>query len=203
MQNESIYSLPKLDYGFSELEPHISSAQLQFHYEKHHNAYVTATNSLSESLQKSRKENTVLDMKGLLKSLSFNLSGHILHSLFWKNMSPVNKGGGGEPEKEIAEAINNEFGSFERFKAEFKDTALSVEGSGWAALVYCPFSKKLLLVQIEKHNVNLLPESRILLILDVFEHAYYIDYKNERTKFTDSFFNIINWNEVNRRYTES
>jgi len=191
------YVLPELPYGYKDLAPYISEEQLTLHHQKHHAAYVKNTNEIVEKLEKARKEGTESDMKSALKSLSFNMGGHILHSLFWTNMTPK---GNGAPKGKLAEAIKNDFGSFEQFKKEFTQTAASVEGSGWAALVYDAQSKNLLLMQLEKHNVNVYPEARILLVLDVWEHAYYLDYKNARAKFIDAFWNIVDWDEVSKRF---
>jgi Fe-Mn family superoxide dismutase len=196
------YTLPKLGYELKALAPHISEAQLTLHYQKHHQAYVTGANALFEKLDKARKEGTDLDMKATLKELSFHVGGHRLHTIFWENLAPAGKGGGGEPKGALAKAITADFGSFARFKKEFTATATSVEGSGWAALTFSRTTNRLLLTQIEKHNVNVMPGSPILLVLDVWEHAYYLDYKNDRAKFVEAFWNIVNWDAVNRRYEE-
>lgn len=169
------------------------------HHQKHHQGYVNGTNAILERIEKSRKQGSSLDMKAILKELSFNIGGHVLHSLFWENMAPVEKGGGGEPKDVLANIIKLEFGSTKRFKQEFSQAASTVEGSGWGALAYCQQTKRLLVMQIEKHNVNLYPGFKILLVLDVWEHAYYLDYQNERSKFIDAFWNIINWGEVDKR----
>jgi len=185
--------LPKLSYDLSELGSFLSEEQLTIHYQKHHQAYVNGANAIMEKLNKARQESSQLDMKSELKSLSFNLSGHILHSLFWENLAPTNKGGGDEPTGKIKKMIDEDFGSYERFKGEFTQTAMSVEGSGWAALATDSETGRLTLMQVEKHNVNLIPNTRILLVCDVFEHAYYIDYKNDRAKYIDAYFSLINW----------
>jgi Fe-Mn family superoxide dismutase len=168
------------------------------HHDKHHQAYVNGANAIFDKLDKARKENVELDIKAILKELSFNVGGHMLHSLFWSNLAPAGKGG--SLTGFLAEAINREFGSFERFKNEFTKAAVSVEGSGWAALVLDEQTQRLLIMQIEKHNVNVYPTLEILMVLDLWEHAYYLDYKNERAKFVEAFWNIINWNEVHRRF---
>ncbi len=191
------YVLPRLPYAYGALAPYISEEQLRIHYEKHHQAYVDGANSVMEKLAKARKDGAELDMKSTLKSLSFNIAGHILHSLFWDNMKP---GGGGEPKNRLKEAIDKEFGSFSRFRQEFTQAALSVEGSGWAALSYDTLVKRLVIQQIEKHNTNTVPAMYILLVLDVFEHAYYIDYRNARVKFIEAFWDIVNWDEVEKRF---
>ncbi len=202
MSKEKFYILPGLPYGYKDLEPHISEGLLKLHHDKHHQAYVDNANAILEKLDKARERDEDLDIKSVLKSLSFNIGGHLLHSLFWGNMASTSKGGGGEPSGEIGESIKNEFGSFERFKKEFSEAAKSVEGSGWAALTFCQQTKRLIIMQIEKHNINIYPSFKILLVLDVWEHAYYLDYKNERGKFVDAFWNIVNWKEVDKRFEE-
>jgi Fe-Mn family superoxide dismutase len=178
-ENEK-YTLPDLPYGYKNLEPYISEKQLTLHHQKHHSAYVKGANAIIEKMENARKEGTDLDMKATLKELSFHAGGHILHSLFWKNIAPAENGGGGNPSGRIAEEIDAEFGSFERFKKEFSQAAVSVEGSGWASLFYDKKDGNLFIGQIEKHNLNLFPNFYILMVLDVWEHAYYLDYQNER-----------------------
>jgi Fe-Mn family superoxide dismutase len=196
MENK-FYVLPSLPYAYNSLQPYMSEVQLTLHHQKHHQAYVNGANSILETLDKSRKEGTDLDMKSILKALSFNIGGHILHSLFWNNLVPYGKGG--TPSAILNEIISSEFGSFERFKKEFTQAAVSVEGSGWAALAFCRQTKRPIIMQIEKHNTNVYPMFRILMVLDLWEHAYYLDYKNDRAKFVENFWNIINWNEVSHR----
>jgi Fe-Mn family superoxide dismutase len=159
---------------------------------------VTGANAIFDRLDKARQAGTDLDMKATLRELSFQAGGHILHHLFWQNLAPAAKAVK-EPGGVLAEALKNEFGSFERFKKEFSSAAVSAEGSGWAALARCGMTGRLLIMQIEKHNVNVYPHIRILLVLDVWEHAYYLDYKNERPRFVEAFWNIVNWDEVNKR----
>jgi len=192
--------LPKLPYGYKDLEPHMSEAQLTLHHAKHHQAYVNAANDILKKLDAARKEGTELDMKSTLKSLSFNLSGHILHSLFWENLAPPGKGG--FLTGSLADALTREFGSVERFKKEFAQAAVSAEGSGWAALGYCMRTGRPMIMQIEKHNVNVTPAMKLLLVLDVWEHAYYLDYRNDRARFIESFWNIVNWKEAERRFSK-
>ena len=180
------FVLPKLPYGYRDLEPYMSESQLTIHHTKHHQGYVNGCNRILQKLEKARKENLDIDMKATLKALAFNIGGHILHSIFWESLASAGKGGG-KPGGAIEDEISREFGSFDRFKREFAQTAVSVEGSGWAALAYCPLSKRIMLMQIEKHNVNVYPTYKILMVLDVFEHAYYLDYKNDRGKFIMPF----------------
>jgi len=200
MEPGKLYTLPKLPYEYRALAPYISEEQLTLHYTKHHQAYVTGANTILEKLDKARKDNADIDMKATLKELSFHIGGYRLHSLFWENLAPAGKGGGGVPKGDLAEAIDAEFGKFDRFKKEFTQAASSVEGSGWAVLTHCMRTNRLLIMQLEKHNVNLVPGYRILMALDVWEHAYYLDYKNDRAKFIEGFWNLVNWNEVNARF---
>ncbi len=191
------FNLPKLPYDYTALAPYMSEDQLKLHHDKHHLAYVNGANAIFEKLDKARNENTDLDMKAILKELSFHIGGHILHSTFWENMAPAGKGGG-KPGGEIADTINKEFGSFERFKKEFTQAAASVEGSGWAVLAMHPCIDRPIIMQVEKHNVNVCPSLRLLMVVDVWEHAYYVDYKNDRAKFIEAFWNLVNWDYVSK-----
>lgn len=202
MEKTNFYVLPKLPFDYADLEPFMSKEQLTIHHDKHHQAYVTGANNILQKLDKARKEGTDLDVKSTLKELSFNIGGHVLHSAYWNNLAPPKKGGGGKPSGTLAKEIDKEFGSFDRFKKEFTQAATSVEGSGWAALTFCRKTKRPIIMQVEKHNTNVYPGFRILMVLDVFEHAYYIDYKNDRAKFVDAFYNIVNWDKVNERLEE-
>ena len=199
MEQAKLYVLPKLPYDYAGLEPQMSKEQLTIHHDKHHQAYVNGANAILQKLDKARKENADLDVKSTLKELSWNVGGHLLHSLFWDNLAPASKAGG-KPGGKLGDWLDREFGSFDRFKKEFTQAATSVEGSGWAALSRCPLTSRPLTMQIEKHNTNVYPSYKILMVLDVFEHAYYIDYKNDRAKFVEAFWNLVNWNEVNKRF---
>jgi Fe-Mn family superoxide dismutase len=197
MEMTKSFVLPKLPYDYSALAPYISEQQLMLHHDKHHLAYVNGANAIFDKLDKARKENTDLDMKSTLKELSFHVGGHLLHSIFWENLAPAGKGGG-KPGGAIVDMIDKEFGSFERFKMEFTKAAVSVEGSGWAALAVQECVARPLIMQIEKHNVNVYPSFQVLMVLDVWEHAYYLDYKNDRAKFVEAFWNLVNWDYVNK-----
>jgi Fe-Mn family superoxide dismutase len=192
------YALPTLEFGYKDLEPYISETQLQLHHQKHHAAYVNGANAILETLDKNRREGIDGDAKALSKALSFNAAGHLLHTLFWENLAPAAKTAP-KPQGLFAKIIDGEFGSFERFKKEFSQAAVSTEGSGWATLVFCRMTNRPLLMQVEKHNANVIPMFRALLVLDVWEHAYYLDYKNDRAKFVEAFWNIVNWTAVNER----
>jgi Fe-Mn family superoxide dismutase len=201
MEAGKFYVLPALPYGYKDLQPYISETQLMLHHDKHHQAYVNGANAIYEKLDKARKENADVDVKAALKELSFNIGGHLLHSKFWPNLAPAGKGGG-TPGGNLGDAITSEFGSFDRFKKEFTQAAVSAEGSGWAALALDKLTNRPLIMQIEKHNVNVYPNFSIAMVLDVWEHAYYLDYKNERPKFVDAFWSIVNWDVVNERFEE-
>jgi Fe-Mn family superoxide dismutase len=195
---KKFYSLPELPYRYNGLEPNISEEQLTIHHDKHHQGYVNGANAILTNLDNARQEGGDLDAKSTLKALSFNIGGHILHSLFWPTLAPAGEGGG-EPGGVLGDVIEREFGTFDRFTKEFSQAAASVEGSGWAALSYCLQTDRPIIMQIEKHNTNVYPMFRILMVLDVWEHAYYLDYKNARGKFVDAFWNIVNWDTVNQR----
>lgn len=189
----NLYSLPKLAFDYKDLAPFISEEQLRLHHEKHHAAYVTGANGLLERIEKARKEKADIDMKSTLKELSFHLGGHVLHSLFWTNLAPKGKAAD-KPVGLLATAIDKEFGGYEQFKKEFTQAAVSAEGSGWAALSHCVLTNRPLIMQIEKHNVNVYPGLRILLVLDVWEHAYYLDHQNRRADYVQAVLDkLVNW----------
>lgn len=196
---KKLYELPPLPYSYEALEPYISREQLRIHYEIHHRAYVDGANKILQMMDESRRENKTFDVKAALKTLSFNIGGHVLHSIYWNSMAPQPKGGG-KPGGRLGDKIVEDFGSFERFKQEFTEAALTVEGSGWAALTYCRQAGRLIAMQVEKHNTNVYPMFPILLVTDVFEHAYYVDYRNDRRKYLENWWNIVNWDFAAERY---
>ncbi|HSV42183.1 MAG TPA: superoxide dismutase [Methanomassiliicoccales archaeon] len=191
--------MPPLKYGYKDLEPFLSEEQLTIHHQKHHAAYANGANAAMEKLEKARKEGTDADYKAIAKELAFNVGGFQMHKLFWENLAPTGKGGG-QPGGKVADELIKEFGSFERFKKEFTAVATSAEGSGWAALTFCKGIGRPMIMQIEKHNVNAIPGFKVMLALDVWEHAYYIDYKNLRPKYVETFWNNINWDAVSAWY---
>jgi Fe-Mn family superoxide dismutase len=201
METGKLYVLPKLPYDYGDLQPYMSKEQLTIHHAKHHQAYVNGANAILQKLDKARKEGVEVDIKSSLKELSFNIGGNLLHSLFWNNLAPPKKAGG-KPSGVLAEAVDKEFGSFDRFKKEFTQAAQSVEGSGWATLTVCKQTKRPMIMQVEKHNTNVYPGFHILMVLDVFEHAYYIDYKNDRAKYIEAFWSIVNWSKASERLQE-
>lgn len=193
------YELPALPYAYNALAPFISEKIMQLHHDKHHLAYVNGANAALEKLDKARKGEIQIDTRAVLRDYSFNLGGHTLHSIFWNNMAPQGKGGGAETDQ-VAIKIKEDFGSFDAFKAQFSDAAKTVEGSGWALLLYDNVADQLVLTQIEKQNMMHLPQLHILLALDVWEHAYYLDYLNDRAKYVEQWWNIVNWADVEARF---
>lgn len=195
------FELPALPYAYDALQPVISKEIMTLHHDKHHLAYVNGANAALEKLEKSRKGESEIDLKATLRDLSFNLNGHILHSVFWPNMAPSGKGGG-SPGGKIADLIKRDFTSFDTFKKEFGTAAKGVEGSGWAVLAWEPHSEQLFIMQVEKHNLAHIANAKVLIALDVWEHAYYIDYKNDRGKYVDNWWNIVNWDDVEKGFAK-
>ena len=191
------YILPDLEYDFGALEPHVSGQIMQLHHDKHHAAYVKKANETLEKLDEARDKSDFTRIGGLEKALAFNLSGHVLHSLFWRNLVPK---GGGRPKGELASAINRDFGTFDGFQKQITEVAGTIMGSGWGALVYEPMAGRLVTSQIYDHQSNLAQAGVPLLVIDAWEHAYYLQYKTEKTKFFEAVWNLWNWDDVAQRY---
>ncbi len=198
-ESKGFYSLPALPYGYGDLAPFISEQLLRVHHDGHHQKYVNQANALLEKLDKARVDGTMGPMKCDTQALAFNAGGHYLHQLYWSNMAPASSGGGGKPGGTIADLLEQEFGSFERFKQEFTEVANSVESSGWAVLVMCMQTDRPMLMQVKDHHLYSIPGFRALMVLDVWEHAYYLDYRNEKAKYNKAFWDVVNWDEVDRR----
>lgn len=194
--SQKIYELPDLPYDYNALEPYISEEQLKLHHDKHHQAYVDAANGLLKKFD--NRDSEEFDVKAVAKELTFNVGGYVLHKYFWENMGPADSCGG-KPTGTLADYIKKDFGSFEMFKKEFSKAAASVEGSGWAVLTLCRTTDRIFIMQVEKHNVNIVPGFRIMMVLDMWEHAYYLDYQNKRPDYIDAFWKLVNWDEINRK----
>ena len=194
------YQLPDLSYDFGALEPHLSARILELHYDKHHRAYVDGTNATLEKLAAARAAGDFSAIVGLEKTLAFNMSGHVLHSMLWENLSP---NGGGEPTGALADAIVENFGGFDAFKAQMTNATVTVQGSGWGALVWEPLGKNLLVQQIYDHHANSVQGSTPLLVIDAWEHAYYLQYENRRPDYVNAVWNVINWDDVAKRFARS
>ena len=191
------YVLPELDYDYGALEPHISGRIMELHHSKHHKTYVDGANAALEHLQEARARGHFESVGQLERVLAFNASGHVLHSLFWRNLAP---NAGGRPNGELGEAIDRQFGGFHAFKQQLTKTAATIMGSGWAALVWDTLSEQLLVTQIHDHQSSTIQGSVPLLVLDAWEHAYYLQYQNEKAKFFDAVWNVWNWEDVAQRF---
>ena len=192
------YELPQLDYAYDALEPHISAEIMEIHHTKHHQNYVNGANTALEKLEDARKNDYIgVAATALSKDLAFNLGGHTNHSLFWKNLSP---NGGGQPTGALAEAIDRDFGSFDALKSHFKAAALGLQGSGWAVLGYDKIGERLVIEQMTDQQGNLSIDLAPLLLLDMWEHAFYLQYKNVKADYADAVWNVFNWDEVSARY---
>lgn len=192
----SNYTLPELAYDYSALEPNISAKIMELHHSKHHKAYVDGANLAVEKLAEARDNGDLANVNKLEKDLAFNLGGHVNHSIFWQNMTPESEG---KPSGEIAAAIDEFFGSFEKFQAHFTAVAMGVQGSGWAVLTWDSLGQRANIQQFFDQQANFPTGSIPLLMLDVWEHAYYLDYQNVRADYVKAFWNIVNWADVSRR----
>ncbi len=192
----SEYVLPELSYDYAALEPHISASIMELHHSKHHQAYVTGANAALAALAAARDAGDLSNVNKLEKDLAFNLGGHVNHSIFWTNMSPD---GGDKPTGELAAAIDDSFGSFDKFTAHFTATAMGVQGSGWAVLGWDSLGQRPIVSQFFDQQGNLPAGLVPLLMLDVWEHAYYLDYKNVRADYVKAFWNIVDWGNVQSR----
>ena len=196
----TIYTLPDLPYDYGALEPHYSARILELHHDKHHAAYVKGLNDTMDQLAEARDKGDFSSIIGLEKSHAFNLSGHVLHSIFWTNLSAD---GGDKPDGELASAIDENFGSFDAFKAQLTSATTTVQGSGWGVLAWEPLGKRLYVEQVYDHQGNVGQSGVNLLVFDAWEHAYYLQYLNVRADFVNALWNIVNWNDVAERYTRA
>ena len=194
------FTLPDLPYDYAALEPHISAQIMQLHHDKHHNTYVTGANTALEKMEEARANGDAAGAAKLSKDLQFNLGGHVNHSIFWKNMSPD---GGDKPTGELAAAIDEFFGSFDNFRDQFTAVATTIQGSGWAILAYEPIAGNLVIEQMYDQQ-NGVPVATIpLLQLDMWEHAFYLDYQNVKADYVKAFWNIVNWADVAERFEKA
>ena len=196
----SKYVLPDLSYDYGALEPNISGRIMELHHDKHHLAYVNGANSALDALAEARDKNDLTMVNKFQKDLAFNLAGHVNHTVFWKNMSPE---GGDKPTGELSAAIDEFFGTFDAFKAHFSASALGIQGSGWSILVWDILGQKLIIEQLYDHQGNLSVGSIPLLMLDMWEHAFYLDYQNVKPEYVKAFWNIVNWADVQARFLEA
>jgi superoxide dismutase, Fe-Mn family len=194
------YTLPDLAYDPAALEPHLSARIVELHHGKHHASYVAAANATLDKLAEARASDKWDTIVGLEKSLAFNLGGHVLHTMYWSNLSP---NGGGEPDGGLAEAIGTSFGSFAAFKSQFSQATTLVQGSGWGLLTYEPLGQRLIIEQLEVHHESTVLGGVPILAIDAWEHAYYLQYENRRPEYMQAIWNIINWADVSKRYADA
>jgi len=194
------YVLPDLDYDYAALEPHVSARILELHHGKHHAAYVAGCNTVSDELAAARAAGDFGALPGLERKLAFNLAGHVLHTVFWENLSPD---GGGEPDGDLAAAIDEHFGGFGAFTAQMSAATVSVMGSGWGALCWEPSGQRLYVAQLYDHQGNIGLGSQPLLVIDAWEHAYYLQYENRRADFVDAIWNVVDWGDVAARFASA
>ena len=192
------HELPPLDYPYNALEPHIDEQTMKLHHDMHHAAYVKGLNLAEAKLAEAREANDFGLVKHWERELAFHGAGHFLHSIFWKNIGP---NGGGKPQGALLTQIEKDFQGYNHFVAQFKAAATAVEGSGWALLVKNQLSGKLEILTSEKHQNLSQWVVTPLLVLDVWEHAYYLKYQNRRAEYVEAFFNVINWRDVEQRFS--
>jgi Fe-Mn family superoxide dismutase len=193
----SEYTLPDLPYDYGALEPHVSGQIMELHHSKHHQTYVTALNGVIGKLAEARSSGSFDAIVGLEKTLAFNLGGHVNHSIFWQNLSAD---GGDKPSGDLASAIDNEFGSFDAFQAHFTAAATTIQGSGWAILGWDTLGSRLLVHQLYDQQANL-PAGQIpLVMLDMWEHAFYLQYKNVKPDYVKAWWNLVNWADAQARF---
>ncbi|WLR49630.1 superoxide dismutase [Bacillus tianshenii] len=194
------HKLPPLPYAYNALEPYIAEEIMRLHHLKHHQSYVEGLNKAEKMMEKARKKDDYELLKHWEREAAFHGSGHYLHTIFWNNMIPK---GGGKPSGALLKQIEKDFGSFEKFKAHFTNAANQAEGVGWAILVWSPRARRLEILQSEKHQFFTQWDTIPLLVLDVWEHAYYLQYKNQRKDYVKNWWNIVNWKDVAERFTEA
>ena len=193
-----VYTLPDLPYDYSALEPHISGKIMELHHDKHHKAYVDGANKALEGLQAARDNNDFGAINKLEKDLAFNLGGHTNHTVFWNNLSPE---GGGAPEGELAAAVDEFFGSYDKFQAHFTHNATGIQGSGWSVLAWDSIGERLNVFQLFDQQGNVPVGAHPILMLDMWEHAFYLDYLNVKAEYVKAFWNIVNWQDAADRFT--
>ena len=193
----ALYELPDLDYDYGDLEPHISGEINELHHSKHHQTYVNGANTTMDKLEAAREANDFANIVGLETTLAFNLAGHANHIVWWKVLSP---NGGDKPTGELAAAIDDSFGSFDKFKAQFTAVCTTIQGNGWGALSWDPVGKKLITQQLRDHHNNMALPTVPILLVDVWEHAFYLQYKNVKPDYIAALWNVFNWEEIGKRF---
>ncbi|GGE55120.1 superoxide dismutase [Priestia taiwanensis] len=194
------HQLPPLPYPYHALEPYIAKEIMVLHHDVHHKSYVDGLNKAERKMQEARVQGNYELLKHWEREAAFHGSGHYLHTIFWNNMS---RNGGGKPKGALLERIRRDFGSFGHFKQHFTEAANQVEGVGWALLVWSPRAHRLEILQTEKHQLFTQWDTIPLLVLDVWEHAYYLQYQTKRAEYVKNWWNIVNWRDVEDRYYQA
>jgi Fe-Mn family superoxide dismutase len=190
------YELPDLPYAVDALEPHLDARTLTIHHDKHHAGYVKGLNATLEKLDEARKKGDFDAMQDLCRALAFHGSGHVLHTLYFANLHPK----AAKPKGDLLRSIEAQFGSMETLLDELSAATNKVAGSGWGMLAYEPVGRRLLVLQIEKHENQIVCGAVPLLVIDVWEHAYYLKYQNRRADYVKAIMNVVHWDEVARRF---
>ncbi|XVQ89231.1 superoxide dismutase [Microbispora siamensis] len=191
------YALPDLPYDYAALEPAITGEILELHHAKHHAAYVKGANDTLDRLAEARDKGDFSGLVGLEKTYAFNLSGHVLHTIFWQNLSPD---GGDRPDGALRDAIDEHFGSFEAFQKQLTTATSTVQGSGWGVMAWEPLSRRLVVEQVYDHHGNVGMNTTPLLVFDAWEHAYYLQYRNVRPDYVEKLWSLVNWTDVTSRF---
>jgi len=194
------FELPELPYGLGDLEPVISAEIMDLHYNKHHNAYIQNLNKLLEQYAEAESNGDVAKMIALQPGIKFNGGGFINHSIFWTNLAPESQGGGNPPEGALADAINRDFGSLENLIEKMSAKTIAVQGSGWGWLGYNKDAGRLEIATCQNQDPLVTKGLVPLLGIDVWEHAYYLQYRNVRPEYVKAIWSIVNWKNVAERY---
>jgi len=202
-QSLANYQLPELPYDYDSLEPFIDAEIMRLHHSKHHQTYVNNLNGALEKFEQAAKKNDVTSMIAVQDAIKFNGGGHINHTIFWTNLAPKNKGGGKEPSGELAEEINKEWGSLDSFKEEFSATTVAIQGSGWGWLGFSQTSRRLSIETCPNQDPLVMKKLVPLLGVDVWEHAYYLQYKNARAEYLKAIWEVLNWKNIEERFKEA
>lgn len=203
MADKPSYQLPELPYSFEALEPVISAEIMELHYKKHHGGYVTNLNAALEKYHEAEGKNDVSQMIPLQSAIKFNGGGHINHSIFWTILAPPSKGGGGTPKGELVKMIERDFGSWDAFKEKFNLTAIGIQGSGWGWLGYNKGQKRLELATCSNQDPLSTQGLVPIMGVDVWEHAYYLQYKNVRADYVKAIWQIFHWKQIEERFTKA
>ncbi|MBO4238473.1 superoxide dismutase [Pseudonocardia alni] len=194
------YTLPDLPYDYSALAPHIAPEIMELHHSKHHNTYVQGLNTTLDKLAEARERDDFGAIVGLEKTLAFNLGGHVNHSAFWNNLSPD---GGDKPTGDLAAAIEKDFGSFDAFRAHFTAAATTIQGSGWAILGHDRLGDRLLIHQLYDQQSQLPACQTPIVLLDMWEHAFYLQYKNVKPDYVKAWWNVVDWADAAERFARA